>query len=195
VQVSADWGKDDYTGPTEKGLDSQKLALAGIDVSYVVSEDLKFTAYYSYSEQGLRVAHSTGYIADLKDLNSTAGIGALWRASPVLRMGLDLLYIDDRNKYEQILDASGSSTNAAFLASSGGLPDVVYKDTRIKFYGAYRVQKNADVRLDVIYDKQKLNEWTWANGATPFVYSDGTTVTMKPEQTVTYVGLSYIYRF
>jgi MtrB/PioB family decaheme-associated outer membrane protein len=195
VQLSADWGKDKYSRPSEKGLDSQDLALLGLDVSYVMTDELKFTAYYSYSDQGLRVAHSTGYIADLKDENNTAGIGAVWRASPQLRMGLDLLYIRDKNKYEQILDASGSAANAAFLASAGGLPDVTYKDSRIKFYGAYAVQKNAEVRLDVIYDKQSLNEWTWANGSTPFVYSDGTTVSMKPDQTVTYIGVSYLYRF
>jgi hypothetical protein len=197
VQFSADYGEDDYSGPTEKGLDRSKLALLGIDAAYTLSEDVKLTAYYSYSEQGMRISHSTGYIADLKDNNSTFGVGAIWRVSPKLRLGADVLYIDDRNKYEQILDASGSSTNQAFLASGGGLPDVTYKDTRFKLYGAYALQKNSEVRFDFIYDRQKLNEWTWSNSVngTPFLYSDNTTVFINPDQKVTYVGITYVYYF
>ena len=191
VQLSGDYGRDNYSGPTEKGLDHTGMYLLGIDASYVVSDALKLTAYYSYSEQTLKVSHSTGYIADLADQNSTLGVGALWKATPRLNLGADLLYINDRNVYQQGIDTAGSATNAAFLASSGGLPDVVFRDLRLKLNAVYAIQRNADVRVDVIHDRSKLNEWTWAT----FVYSDNTTVTLKPVQNVTFVGVSYIYRF
>jgi predicted porin len=58
-------------------------------------------------------------------------------------------------------------------------------------YGLYALQKNADIRVDVIYDRQKLDEWTWNT----FRYSDNTTVSLRPNQNVTFVGVRYVYRF
>jgi len=191
LQLSADYGRDDYSGPTEKGLDHTGVYLFGVDASYVVSDALRLSAYYSYSEQNLKVSHSTGYIADLSDRNHTLGTSAQWVAAPRLKLGADILYISDRNVYQQGIDTGGSATNAAFLASSGGLPDVTFRDLRLKLNGTYALQKNADLRVDLIHDRSRLNEWTWAT----FVYSDNTTVKIKPEQNVTFVGVSYVYRF
>jgi len=164
---------------------------AGIDATYAINDAWKASAYYTFNEQGVNVAHSTGYIIKYRDRNETMGLNVRGRVSPKFQMGADLLWINDHNIYDQTLDASASTTNVQFFAQSGGLPDVVWRDTRLNVYGLYALQKNADIRVDVIYDKQKLDEWTWNT----FVYSDNTTVTLKPDQNVTFVGVRYIYRF
>ena len=195
LQFTLEDGKDQYTAPTQKGLRDTAMGLYGVDVTYAVSEAWKLSAYYTYSEQTLHVSHSTGYIADLKDRNSTAGISLVGKPTGRLEVGADLLYINDRNIYAQTLDQLASAANAAFLAQSGGLPDVTFRDLRLKLFGKYALQKNADVRVDIVHDRQKLNEWTWESNGVPFAYSDNTTVGLNPNQNVTFVSVSYIYRW
>jgi hypothetical protein len=196
LQFAVDYGRDKYDdNPTEKGLRKSDVELYAIDVGYQVNDMWRLTGYASYGEQTLRVAHSTGYILDLRDKNTTAGLGIVGRVSPKLRLGADLLYIEDKNIYAQTLDALASAANVAFLAQSGGLPDVIFKDTRIKLYGTYAVQKNADVNLEIVHDRTKLDEWTWGYNGVAFAFSDNTTVNLKPNQNVTFVALRYTYRF
>ena len=196
LQFAVDYGRDKYDdNPTEKGLRKSDVELYAIDVGYQLNDTWRFTGYASYGEQTLRIAHSTGYIMDLRDKNTTAGLGIVGRVSPKLKVGADLLYIEDKNVYEQTLDRLASAANVAFLAQSGGLPDVVFKDTRIKLYGTYAVQKNADVSLEVVHDRTKLDEWTWGYNGVAFAFSDNTTVNLKPDQNVTFVAVRYTYRF
>ena len=209
VKLSADWspmdrlslqfmaedGKDKYSAPTTKGLRDTAMRLYGVDVSYAVSEAWKLSAYYTYSEQTIHVSHSTGYIADLEDRNSTAGIGVAGKPMERIDVGADLLYISDRNIYAQTADQLASATNVAFLAQSGGLPDVTFRDLRLKLFGKYALQKNADIRVDLVHDRSRLNEWTWGFNGVPFAFSDNTTVGLNPNQNVTFVGVRYVYRW
>jgi hypothetical protein len=195
LQFTVEHGKDKYSAPTTKGLQDTGMRLYGVDMAYVVSDNWKVSAYYTYSEQTLHVSHSTGYIADLEDRNSTAGIGVAGKPMPKLQVGADLLFISDRNIYAQTLDAAASAANTAFLAQSGGLPDVTFRNFRLKLFGKYALQKNADVRVEVIHDRSKLNEWTWGYNGVPFVYSDNTTVSLNPNQNVTFVSVVYSYRW
>ena len=196
VQFSADYGKDKYTAPTEKGLNSTRLELYGVDVSYAINDTTRLSAYYTYSQQGLKMAHSTGYIADLKDKNSTTGIGITGRVNPRIGWGGDLMYILDRNEYPTGLDAAASAQNLAYFNSGlPYIPDATFRDFRIKLYGSYEVQKNGWLKLEVVHDRTKLDEWQWGYNGIPFLFSDNTTVNLKPEQNVTYVSVLYTYRF
>jgi predicted porin len=171
------------------------MQLYGVDVSYVLSEAWKLSAYYTYSEQTIHVSHSTGYIADLEDRNTAAGITLVGKPHERVEVGADLSYINDKNIYAQTADALASAANVAFLAQSGGLPDVTFRDLRLKLFGKYALQKNTDIRVDLVHDRQRLNEWTWGNNGVPFLYSDNTTVNLNPNQNVTFVGVRYIYRW
>ena len=53
----------------------------------------------------------------------------------------------------------------------------------------------AEVGLDLVHDRTRLNEWTWGYNGVPFLYSDNTTVSLNPNQNVTFVGVRYIYRW
>jgi MtrB/PioB family decaheme-associated outer membrane protein len=195
LQFTAEDGKDKYSAPTTKGLRDTKMQLYGVDLSYALSEAWKLSAYYTYSEQTIHVSHSTGYIADLKDRNTTVGIGLSGKPMERIDVGADLLYINDRNIYAQTADDLASATNVAFLAQSGGLPDVTFRDLRLKLFGKYVLQKNADIRVDLVHDRQRLNEWTWGFNGVPFLYSDNTTVGLNPNQNVTFISVRYIYKW
>ena len=196
VQFAIEYGNDDYSAPTEKGLDSTRYNLYSVDASYAVNDNWKLTGYYSYSQQGINQGHSTGYILNFKDKNTTAGIGLVGQASPRLKLGGDILYILDKNVYNTGIDALATAANQA-LFNSGQLyvPDATYRDVRFKVYGTYLLQKNSDLKMEVVHDRTKLDEWTWGWAGVPWLYSDNTTVTLQPVQNVTFVSLVYTYRF
>lgn len=160
-----------------------------------MSDAWKLNAYYSRGEQTLHVQHSTGYIAALNNTNDSFGLGITGKPSSRLHMGADLSYINDKNVYGQTNPPGSTAANIALLASSGGLPDVTFNQIRLKLFGEYAVQKNAYVRLDLIHQRSKLDEYTWVANGVPFVYADNTTVTAKQTQSVTFAGVSYIYKF
>lgn len=196
LQFAADYGHDKYSAPTEKGLDHTKLQLYSVDAAYQLSEKVKLKAYYSYSEQTLKVSHSTGYIADLKDKNNTAGIGVAAQASPRLQLAGDIMYIHDKNIYQTGLD---SGANAATIAQFGTgqlfIPDATFRDLRLKLTGTYALQKASDIKMEIVHDRTRLDEWQWGWNGVPFLYSDNTTVSLKPQQNVTYVSVIYTYRW
>jgi MtrB/PioB family decaheme-associated outer membrane protein len=195
-QVAAEYGRDNYTAPTEKGLSSNKLALYSIDASYAISDKVKVNGYYSYSEQTLMINHSTGYLGNLKDRNSTFGVGVKVDANPRLKLGGDIMYINDRNIYGTGLDSgANAATQAQFASGQLFIPDATFRDLRLKLYGSYALQKNADLRVEVVHDRTKLDEWTWGFNGVPFLYSDNTTVSLNPSQNVTFVSVIYTYRW
>lgn len=192
VQFMIEWGEDKFSAPTTKGLNSSHMAFYGIDLAYILSDAWKLTGYWSRGDQTMYVDHSTGYMAALRNLSDTYGVGVKGKPTSRLDIGADLTLTDDKNEYNQGLDASASAANKTLLATSGGLPDVTFRQFTVKMFGKYALQKNSAVRLDLIHQHTKMNEWTWGYGGTPFAYSDNTSVYLKPNQNVTYVGATYI---
>ena len=196
VQFAIEYGNDDYSAPTEKGLDSTRYNLYSVDASYAINDSWKLTGYYSYSQQGINEGHSTGYILNFKDKNTTAGIGVIGQATPRLKLAGDVMYILDKNVYKTGLDSAATAGNVAmFNTGQLFIPDATFRDLRVKLSGTYALQKNSDLKLEVVHDRAKLDEWTWGWNGVPFLYSDNTTVSLKPEQNVTFVSLVYTYRF
>jgi MtrB/PioB family decaheme-associated outer membrane protein len=205
VKVSADWmptsnlslqfnledGKDTYTGPTgstEAGMRDTSMSSYGIDADLILSENWKLTGYVNQSDQTLHVNHSAAYLAELDNVNTSLGIGVICKPSSRLDVGGNLSYMNDSNRYNQ------SWSNGGALVG-GGLPDVTYRVTSLKLFGKYSLEKNSDIRVDLIHQNAKLDEWTWGYNGTPFAYSDNTTVSMQPNQSVTFLGASYVYKF
>ena len=195
VRISADWmptdklslqftlddGKDKYDAPTTKGFHDTGMRSFGVDAALMLSDDWKLTGYLNQSEQTLHVDHKSGYIAELEDTSTSAGIGVRGTYKG-FELGADLSYLDDSNRYGL---ASGNAESA------GVLPDVTYRVTSLNLFGKYALRKNADLRVDLVHQRVKFDEWTWAN----FAYSDNTTVSMQPNQNVTFLGLRYVYKF
>jgi len=188
LQFMVENGKDKYSAPTEKGLHDTGMSSYGIDATYSLSENWKLTGYMNQGNQTLNVDHSSGYMAELENVNTSWGFGLTGKASDQLSVGGDLSYMDDTNRYKESL-----SSGAALVG--GGLPDVTYRVTKLKLFGKYALEKNADIRVDMVHQSAKFDEWSWGNNGTLFAYSDNSTVSMKQSQSVTFLGASYIYKF
>ena len=195
LQLYGESWKDEFSGPTEHGLRETSSNILSVDAAYRVSEDWSLTAYLSGGKQNGKSGHSTGYDGDVKDSYTAAGLGMKGKASDKLMLTFDFTYQKDDLKYKQEMDANASAANIAFLATYGGLPDVTYDLMRFKLTGDYALDKKSAIRGVIGYERSKFNEWTWQSNGIPFLYSDNTTVGAKENQSVTFVGVSYVFRF
>ncbi|OGT05600.1 MAG: hypothetical protein A2Z65_04200 [Gallionellales bacterium RIFCSPLOWO2_02_58_13] len=188
LQFTVENLRDGYTAPSEKGVHGARTITYGVDAALKLSEEWRATAYANRGSQTLNLDHSVGYIAELENVSTSLGMGVSGKPSDKLEVGGDLSYLDDANRYTQ------SMSSGAPLAG-GGLPDITYRMTSLKLYGKYALEKNADLRIDMGYQRLMFDEWTWENNGVPFAYSDNTTVSMQQHQNVTYLGVSYIFKF
>ena len=188
-------GKDKYSAPTEHGLRDTGMRMYSVDAAYALSDAWKLNGYLSRGEQTTNAGHSTGYDAALKDTADSFGLSLNGKLSARFRLGADLMYLDDVLMYKQSYDPLSSVNNQVFLNTVGGLPDVTYRVTRLKIFGEYALDRTSYVRVDLVHQNSKFNEWTYNYNGTPFFYSDNTTLNAKQDQSVTFVGASYVYRF
>ncbi len=194
LQVFADRGIDRYHGPTEHGLRSFQMGTVSVDATYDLSDAWKLSAFGSRGRQTVDAGHSTGYDAILRDTATSFGFGVKGKPLGVLQIGADLMVVYDLLEYKQSADPT-SPANQTLLNTTGGLPDVTYKLTRLNLYGEYALQKNAYVRLDYILHRSFFNEWTYNYNGVPFLFSDNTTLDAKQKQTVNFIGATYVYKF
>lgn len=200
----ADTGMDTYIDPgsvANRGLQNNKMSFYGVDLSYVVNDMWKLTGYMSHGVQDVWVAHSSGYVVDLKDTNDAFGLGLKGKPTGKIEVSAGFSYANDRNRYKQSVDATApTGNNLAFYnyqQTLGGMPDIVSRQIALTLSGKYALDKTSFMKVDYVYQQNKLDEWTWVNptNGTPFTYSDGTTVSLNPKQTVNFVGISYINKF
>jgi hypothetical protein len=195
LQFLVEDGKDEYTGPTTKGLSKTDMGIFSVDATYRIAEAWNLSGYFSRGDSGYNVAHSTAYMIKVKDTNTAFGAALKGKVSERARLTADVSYNEDKVKYPFELDSAASAANTALLAATGGLPDVTYKLLRLKLVGDYDLDKQSMLRFLIGYEKSDFNEWTWQWNGNSFLYSDNTTVYAQPKQSVTYLGASYTYRF
>ena len=206
IQFLAEDGTDRYNPPSDMGLRDGSNRIYSVDASYAISEAWKISAYGSRGEQAFRMGQgNSGYLADITDKNTAFGLGLTGKPTGVLEVGGKLAYVRDVSTYRLTTDPSpvlGGTVTAASVANNVaqaavGLPDVTFREIRLNLFAKYAIDKKSDVRLDLVHVSSKLSEWTWSNPATgqPFTYSDNTTVSINPNQHVTFIGATYIYKF
>ena len=199
LQLVVEDGRDHFDPPggVYTGSQGASAKLYSLDMSYSITYRWKLTAYASRSDQKMQVAqpNTNDYSMAFRDLNDAVGVGLAGNPTSRLDVGANLSFINDRNIYDQSMGPTASATNVAFLAASGGLPDVTFRQTRVNLYGKYALDKHSAVRVDVVHERNRLNEWTWGYAGVPFTYADNTTVTLNPNQNVTLVMGRYIYSF
>ena len=210
VQVILENGSDKNSMPFNavalgKGWRESSTKLASLDASYVVSDNWKVNAYASTGSQNLMVNHSTGYMADLTSPTESFGLGVVGKATSKLEVGAQLTLLRDTTSYgllalpttartlPKITQVAPAVNNVA--QATIGLPDVKYTSNTLNLFGKYALDKKSDIRVSMVYQRATMDEWSWVNNGVSFVYGDNTTVKMSPEQTVTFIGASYIYKF
>ena len=191
--ASAAGGKDDYSMPTQYALQDSKMSLFTIDANYALSDAWNLNGFASYGTQKLNQARPAGSILAFDNTNLTLGLGATGRISEQIEVGGTLAYISDNNEYAQTLDPLANPSSGALLAATGGLPDIKFQQTELRLYGKYALAKNQALRLDAIYQQTKYNDWAYQYGSVPYTFSDNTTVTLDQNQSVVYIGVSYVY--
>ncbi len=186
VQFTLEQGRDTYTSLSTTGLHNTGVFAAGLDASYAMSDTWKANAFVNYAEQGLDMNHSAGYILRATNTTASLGWGVVGKLSGKLEVGGDISYLSDLTGYGL---GSGSS------ATPGSLPDVRYRVLGLKLYGNYALDTKSDVRVDLVHQTSHLQDWAWSGAGVPFAYSDNSTVVMQPNQSVTYLGVKYVYKF
>ena len=192
----AEDGKDKYTPPVgDHGLRDTGNRMYSVDASYTLSDAWKLSAYWSRGDRTTSAGHSTAYDAQLRDIADSLGFRVMGKPSARLNVGADLTYLDDRMKYQQNCDPLCSAANAGLLALTGGLPDVTYRLLRLTLFGEYAIDKASYLRLDLVHERTRFNEWTYSYNGVPFFHNDNTTLSAKENQNVTFIGGSYVIRF
>jgi len=181
-----------------KGWRDTDLEFYGLDATFVLSDNWKLTGNVSRGISRYQVNHSTGYIADLKQTSDAYSLGLAGKVSGRLQVGANLSYFNDGTAYGLTAApaATGAAASAANIAQAAiGLPDITLKKTAVNVYGNYGLAKNSDIRVNLIHQRAELNEWVWGTPGRPFTYADNSTVSQQPDQKVTFVGVSYIYKW
>jgi MtrB/PioB family decaheme-associated outer membrane protein len=193
VQVVAEASHDSYDPPSENGLRNGGMKLLSADAAYALSERWRLTAYGSVGEQTFSEADRPNYAADVKNTSQAWGIGATGKLTAQVEVGANVTRSIDNTKYGFGTDFQMSAANVT--QSQIGLPPVIYSDTRYGLYTKYAFTRQSDLRLDLLYVRNRLEEWAWGYNGVPFTFSDNTSVTINPHQHVTFIGASYIHRF
>ena len=147
-----------------------------------------------------------GWIAIVKSVCEAYGVSLVGQASTVLQVGTNLTYVNDINKYgvaantgtagDRLTGLTLTPPSATNLAQAAvGLPDVVFRKSILSVYGQYTLNRKSDIRLDVAHQKAKYSDWVWGTESAPFTYADNTIVRQQVDQSVTFVGVTYIHRF
>jgi MtrB/PioB family decaheme-associated outer membrane protein len=181
-----------------KGWRETDNRFLGLDASFQLAADWAVTGYVSRGVNAQYINHSTGYLADISNSSDAFGVALKGRVSERIGVGFSATYLNDVTHYN--LGASPSATGGPASATNVqqaalGLSDVNYRESVFNFYGTYALNPNSDLRFDLTHFVGHLYEWTWSNNGVPFTYADNTTVTLQPNQTVTYLGLRYAYHW
>ncbi len=190
LQFMADEARDDYSARQALGLGPQKGRAQNysLDVSYAFSDAWQGTAWASYNnnrmDQTTAESAAAGQIwaAALRNRGDAFGLGVRGKPMSRLEIGADLSYSDISDEYQQRAITGTARTS---------LPDVSTKQTSLKVFGKYAIDKHSGVRVDYIYDQFRTNDWTWTN----FTYTDGTRLFQDPNQKVHFIGVTYTYRW
>jgi MtrB/PioB family decaheme-associated outer membrane protein len=193
LQFVAEVARDSYDPPSENGLRRGDMNLLSVDLAYTLSDTWKFTGYGSVGNQNMKEADRANYVADTRNRTTALGIGISGRPTGVLEVGASASFVRDVTRYGLSPDIATSASNV--LQNAVGLPDATFTETRYGVFTRYSFTKQSDVRFDLMRVLTKLDEWSWGNNGVPFVYSDGTTVSLNPRQQVTLVSARFIYSF
>lgn len=195
LQFSAEGGRDRYEAPGVYGLRSADMSSIALDWTYAVSEAWNLNGYLSGGRQQFDQGRPGAALVAYDNRSNTLGVGFSGKPAARWEVGGTLAFIDDRNAYNQTLDATADAGSAALLAATGGLPDITFRQTSLRLFGKYTLDKQSSLRFDFIHQRSRWSDWAWGYNGTPFLYSDGSTVNGRVTQNVSFVGVTYIRRW
>jgi len=191
LQVAAETGRDRFSSPSVYGLREAAMNSVSMDASYTVNDKWSVNGFVSHGRQALDQARPQAAVMAFDNTATTLGIGFAGKPKANLDVGGSLSFIDDRSAYAQTLDPTAGAGSAELLAATGGLPDTLFRQTTLKLFARYAIDKQSSVRVDLAHQRTRWTDWAWGYQGTPFVYSDGTTIVRRPTQSATFIGVMY----
>lgn len=187
-QASAEVAAEHYFAPSMRGARDGKSTAFNLDAAYKLSDDWKANAWYSRGDTILDINGTNGaYMAGLRQLGHNLGLGVRGAPSSKLEVGADFTFSYEVNRTAVGVIGTSAAANA--------LPAAAFRQLNLNIFGKYALDKSADIQVNLAHQRYYSNEWFWNNNGTSFFYSDGTTVTQKDQQNVTFIGAAYIYKF
>ncbi len=158
-----------------------------LDGSYFLSDDWRLNGYFTRSENRWN-ANKAAVGDDTKNATNTVGFSIKGKLAPKLNVGMDLLAADDVTSF------TNNTTNGLPTLAANILPNINYNTRKLNLFGIYDVDKKSAIKVNLVYQEFKTDDWQWGYNGVPFLYSDNTTVS-NPNQTLTFLGVAYLYKF
>jgi MtrB/PioB family decaheme-associated outer membrane protein len=202
VSLRLDQARDEYSGRgisvVDQAVREGRAENYSVDASYSFTDEMQGTAWYSVNDTSLESVQCRAGAADactpgveqvwgsnVRNLADTFGLGLLAKLNSKIEVNADLSHSKVRDELE---------LNTIAGAAVSPLQNINTKVTSLKLSVQYALQRNTGVRAMYIYDRYRTDDWTWAN----WNYSPadgGTTVLQEPDQKVSFIGMSYYYRW
>ena len=209
---SADWQPNDKlcrcsSSPKPAGTGSRSPSSYGLREPSMnsVGLDCDLRDQRQMEPERLRVARPPGSsirrgpdaaIMAFDNTATTLGVGFTGKPTGKLEVGGTLAFINDRSEYAQTLDATAGAGSAALLAATGGLPDIVFRQTTPE--AVRQVHAGQAVRGAGRGRAPALDAGTTGPGATTARRSSSPTARpsiASRRQNVSFIGVTYIYRW
>lgn len=204
LQVAAEASEDNYNTSASRpyGLLDGSSRLFSVDVNYSISDKWQASVWYSYDQTRATqlnrrdLAPAANMKSELTDTGNAVGLGITGAPLTKVKVGTNVQWTQNVSRYPQ--EISNLATNGG-IPNPGPLGDIENKAVTIKAFSEYALQKNADIRLDLIYERWQTDDWTWTfRDGSPFVYgstTDGTMALANRKEQSSFAGVKYIYRF
>lgn len=188
LQASLEGSADHYYAPTMRGARDGKSTAVNLDAAYVMTDNWKANAWYSRGDTILDLNGPSGaYMAGLRQLGHNLGVGVRGAPTGKLEVGADFTFSYEVNR--TAIGVVGGNVTSNFL------PAAAFRQLNLNLFGKYALDKNSDIKVNLAHQRYYSNEWFWNSNGVPFFYSDGTSVTQKDQQNVTFIGAAYVYKF
>ena len=192
LQLALESAEDSYGAGRDSldiGVRRGSAQFISLDASWTINDKWRLNGWLSRGitrmDQADGRTAATFWTSSQINRTDTIGIGLRGKLNGAIDIGADAMLGSDKNEYKQ------------GAAASTQIPDISYDQTTLKFFGRYALDKDSNVRLDLVFDHRKTNDWTWngtgSSGA--YVYNDGSWVFQDPNQKIHFIGLSYNFAF
>ncbi len=197
LQFNYETAQDDYgTNARSQGLHEGETDLYNVDASYQLNDSWQLSGWYSHNTNDAhfinRNTATNNFVKQQNDTGEAFGLNLVGKLTGQTKVGAELTWSKDTTEFDQ------RNTNGA--ATGVIAPDIYSKVLRLKVFADYALQKNADLRFNVIHERWETDDWQWRySSGLPYQFgatgTDGTTVLTKPKQDATFVGVRYVYKF
>lgn len=196
VQFSAEAAQDKYGDVARShGLHRGSANTISLDISYQISDAWQASGWYSRNTNNAHFRNSTSAtVSNIQKQNDTGdaiGLKLQGAINSSTTTGAELTYSNDRTAFDLSI-SNGAATGVV-------APDISSKVTRLKLFANHALQKNSDIRFDLVYEKWQTNDWQWTyTSGLPWQYgvaTDGSTVITTPKQDAAFLSVRYLYKF